>query len=177
MNEIDYLVIKLTSGDGNGVPVGLIEEPPMLYLTLKTRYPTVQFSDVPNPAETEPYWYGVFEWTVDPTLTQIFTKDNYTKTYQDVGLTKHTDGIWRRTWAEIDATPEEIATRTENESVSLLAKRTKELRQSDFSQVADAPNYVKAKQSEWNTYRQALRDLPQQAGFPWNITFPQKPTK
>ncbi len=29
---------------------------------------------------------------------------------------------------------------------------------------------------EWRTYRQALRDVPLQAGFPDNITWPVKPT-
>jgi len=28
---------------------------------------------------------------------------------------------------------------------------------------------------EWKSYRQALRDVPQQAGFPTEITWPQKP--
>ena len=28
---------------------------------------------------------------------------------------------------------------------------------------------------EWVTYRQALRDLPSQAGFPENVTWPTKP--
>ena len=28
---------------------------------------------------------------------------------------------------------------------------------------------------EWKTYRQALRDVPSQAGFPDNITWPTKP--
>lgn len=32
-----------------------------------------------------------------------------------------------------------------------------------------------AKQAEWSTYRQALLDVPQQAGFPDNITWPTKP--
>ena len=30
---------------------------------------------------------------------------------------------------------------------------------------------------EWATYRQALRDIPQQDGFPFNITFPVAPDK
>ena len=30
---------------------------------------------------------------------------------------------------------------------------------------------------EWAVYRQALRDLPQQEGFPFNITFPVAPDK
>tara|TARA_R110000823_G_scaffold252900_1_gene375433 strand:- start:69 stop:317 length:249 start_codon:yes stop_codon:yes gene_type:complete len=28
---------------------------------------------------------------------------------------------------------------------------------------------------EWSTYRQALRDVPSQSGFPDNITWPTKP--
>ena len=30
---------------------------------------------------------------------------------------------------------------------------------------------------DWARYRQALRDLPQQAGFPFNIQFPVKPSE
>ena len=32
-----------------------------------------------------------------------------------------------------------------------------------------------AKQAEWSTYRQALLDVPQQAGFPHDIIWPTKP--
>ena len=32
-----------------------------------------------------------------------------------------------------------------------------------------------ATQAEWSTYRQALLDVPQQAGFPTNITWPESP--
>jgi hypothetical protein len=27
----------------------------------------------------------------------------------------------------------------------------------------------------WEVYRQALRDIPEQAGFPWNVTWPEQP--
>jgi hypothetical protein len=42
---------------------------------------------------------------------------------------------------------------------------------SDWTQVADAP----VDQSAWATYRQALRDVPNQAGFPENINWPTRP--
>jgi hypothetical protein len=166
------LVIKLTSGDGNGVPVGLVESPPMLYTNFKALYPTVTFSEKATALETEPYWYGVYEWANVPT-EQL----PHTQSYKDVGLTKHEDGIWRDTFVVRDATPEEITERTEIEKNRILRLRNKELRYSDFSQVADAPDYVKAKLSEWNAYRQALRDLPSQQGFPWEVTIPTKPSK
>lgn len=45
------------------------------------------------------------------------------------------------------------------------------LASSDWTQVADAP----VDQAAWATYRQALRDIPQQEGFPENIVWPESP--
>jgi hypothetical protein len=177
MSGIDYLVIKLTSEDGSGLPIGLVESPPMLWLTLKERNPGFSWSYPPIASEVEQFGYGLFEWTDDPTYGQIFTKDNYTKSYKADGLTKDANGIWKRTWTEIDATPEEIAKRTEKKQNEILQLRKIGLNQSDFVFLPDAPNYVKAKLSEWESYRQLLRDLTQQAGFPWDITMPVKPNK
>jgi hypothetical protein len=49
--------------------------------------------------------------------------------------------------------------------------RDRLLAASDWTQVADAPVDAAA----WATYRQALRDVPQQEGFPDNITWPEAP--
>lgn len=35
---------------------------------------------------------------------------------------------------------------------------------------------VKVFSGAWAKYRQTLRDLPQQKGFPFNVTFPEAPT-
>lgn len=40
----------------------------------------------------------------------------------------------------------------------------------------DAPDAVKAKADAWGVYRQALRALPEQPGFPLNITWPVAPS-
>lgn len=45
------------------------------------------------------------------------------------------------------------------------------LAQSDWTQVADAP----VDQAAWATYRQALRDVPAQAGFPTDVVWPIEP--
>jgi len=45
------------------------------------------------------------------------------------------------------------------------------LTQTDWTQVADAP----VDKAAWAAYRQALRDIPQQIGFPTTITWPEKP--
>ena len=51
-------------------------------------------------------------------------------------------------------------------------QRNSLLTASDWTQAADVPQATK---DLWATYRQALRDIPQQAGFPTNVTWPQKP--
>lgn len=58
------------------------------------------------------------------------------------------------------------------EVASILNKRDSLLAACDWTQVADAP----VNQAAWSTYRQALRDLPDQAGFPDNVTWPTAPT-
>ncbi len=54
---------------------------------------------------------------------------------------------------------------------SVRAQRTQKLKDSDWTQVADAP----VDKAAWATYRQALRDIPSQAGFPWDIQWPVEP--
>ena len=48
------------------------------------------------------------------------------------------------------------------------------LRASDWTQMADSPLTVE-KKAEWATYRQALRDLPAQPGFPHEIVWQRRP--
>lgn len=49
--------------------------------------------------------------------------------------------------------------------------RTENLNASDWTQLADSP----VDKAVWATYRQALRDITAQTGFPWNVTWPDQP--
>lgn len=49
--------------------------------------------------------------------------------------------------------------------------RNQKLKDTDWTQVADSP----VDKAAWATYRQALRDITSQTGFPWNVTWPAKP--
>jgi hypothetical protein len=51
-------------------------------------------------------------------------------------------------------------------------KRNNLLTASDWTQHKDIPDETSTK---WTTYRQALRDVPSQSGFPTTITWPSKP--
>ena len=56
-------------------------------------------------------------------------------------------------------------------SQSVGAERDSLLSESDWTQVADAP----VDKAAWATYRQALRDIPTQTGFPKAVLWPEKP--
>ena len=51
-------------------------------------------------------------------------------------------------------------------------ERTARLRDSDWTQVPDVPLDNK---EAWATYRQELRDVPNQSGFPREIDWPSQP--
>jgi hypothetical protein len=65
----------------------------------------------------------------------------------------------------------DAAKAAEKKSAQARSERDQLLSASDWTQVADAP----VDQAAWATYRQSLRDIPQQAGFPSNVTWPSKP--
>ena len=54
-------------------------------------------------------------------------------------------------------------------------KRDKLLAATDWTQVLDAPIDAATRES-YRAYRQALRDLPEQEGFPGTITWPELPS-
>lgn len=54
---------------------------------------------------------------------------------------------------------------------SAISERNRRLFSSDWTQVPDAP----VDQAAWQVYRQALRDITLQEGFPTNIIWPQPP--
>jgi hypothetical protein len=51
------------------------------------------------------------------------------------------------------------------------SERNQKLSETDWTQLADAP----VNQAEWAKYRQALRDVTLQVGFPDAVVWPKKP--
>lgn len=63
------------------------------------------------------------------------------------------------------------ATKDAEQAKSVREQRNKLLADTDWTQVSDAP----VDKAAWATYRQALRDVSAQDGFPWNVTWPVQP--
>ena len=56
-------------------------------------------------------------------------------------------------------------------AAEVRAERSAKLAATDWTQITDAT----ADKTAWATYRQALRDISAQSGFPNNVTWPDAP--
>lgn len=92
-----------------------------------------------------------------------------TLTYQDT-----VDGdakVVNRTWYPISYSSEEI----DAEWSRMRGSRNGRLRACDYTQLPDAPLTTQEK-TNWASYRQMLRDLPQNTTNPFDVTWPTPPS-
>lgn len=81
------------------------------------------------------------------------------------------NGQWFTKFSVADMDADAVAALDAKHAELIRADRDARLANSDWTQVADAP----VDQTAWAAYRQALRDVPTQAGFPWDVTWPTEP--
>jgi len=70
--------------------------------------------------------------------------------------------------AEIAA---DAAQKDTEQAASVRTSRTEKLKDCDWTQISDST----ADKAAWATYRQSLRDITKQAGFPWTVEWPVQP--
>ena len=97
------------------------------------------------------------KWYINYVLGPVFTDREATETEP------------AKTAAEQEA--EYKAMKDAEQATQVRASRAIKLAESDWTQLTDAP----VNSALWATYRQALRNVPAQAGFPWDITWPTEP--
>jgi hypothetical protein len=120
------------------------------------------------PEEVEQHGYGVFEWAWAPEVLP-------TQTAESVGVTRHSDGIFRPTFNVRAATQAELDAKYAQVAAEVRGRRNFKLKNSDITQLPQATEQMKAKSTEWQAYRQALRDISAQEGFPFDVQWPAKP--
>ena len=81
------------------------------------------------------------------------------------------DGEWVEKWKVVTATTDEKAIIDRDAAVDVRSNRENRLRETDWAAGSDL-----TMSDEMKTYRQDLRDVPAQAGFPHTITWPTKPS-
>lgn len=77
---------------------------------------------------------------------------------------------WTQVYAVEDMTPEEASQRYEEWATKARTLRDGWLADTDWTALSD-----RTMTPEMATYRQALRDITTQEGFPYNVTWPTKP--
>jgi hypothetical protein len=81
------------------------------------------------------------------------------------------DGKWYTKYSVADMDQDAKTAKDTEQAKAIRSQRTDKLKGSDWTQVADAP----VDKAAWATYRQALRDITAQPGFPWDTQWPDAP--
>ncbi len=81
------------------------------------------------------------------------------------------DGKWFTKYSVVDMDQDAKDALDAQQAASVRSQRTQKLAESDWTQVADAP----VDKAAWAVYRQGLRDVTAQTGFPWEVTWPDQP--
>jgi hypothetical protein len=111
------------------------------------------------------------DWNVFPVAEQ--SPPEYNPANQNLNQLNPTlvDGEWLQTWQVTAASAEEIAERLQDKEAEVRQQRNELLSACDWTQLPDSP----ADHEAWAAYRQELRDVTAQEGFPWDVTWPETP--
>ena len=150
------MYVKVKNGVVEAFPYGQNE---LMRDNPNTSFPTVMSNE------------GLAEWDVFPVqpteIPQPFDPIEQNSTYGDPVML---GGVWVQTWIITPASPEQIAQRTNDLANSVRAQRDVLLGETDWMALTDT-----TLTSAWATYRQELRDVTKQPGFPKSVVWPTKP--
>lgn len=110
--------------------------------------------------------FGVISVAVDP---EPFT-DHENDAVRDDPVQEN--GVWVQHWRLVPCDTERSTQKLSQQQAVIRAERDRLVAQTDWTQGKDIPDSVS---QLWAPYRQDLRDVPQQAGFPWTISWPLPP--
>lgn len=82
------------------------------------------------------------------------------------------NGVWTQQYVVTTMSDEESSAKRAEQAYRIREERDRLLVQADWTQGKDIPDNVSG---PWAVYRQSLRDVPKQAGFPWAIEWPTQP--
>lgn len=100
-----------------------------------------------------------------PTRYQVAFRD---------GVEQQADGKWYTKYSVADMDAEAIAAKDAAQAAAIRTDRNKRLADTDWRVI----KHLELNENipgTWEVYRQALRDVPSQAGFPWDVQWPAQP--
>jgi len=134
---------------------------------VRSMYPNTSFPSQWTPALVE-------ELGLDPVFeSPTPTTTRYQTAYKD-GVEQDAQGRWLWKWSISEMDDETKAAKDAEAAKAVRADRDRRLAECDWVVIKN----LELNQNipgVWEVYRQGLRDLPAQAGFPHDITWPSKP--
>ena len=110
------------------------------------------------------------DWDVYPVVLGPIPTPAVGYTVEQESEPTYADGVWTLNFTTRAFTQKE----SDGLADSIRIQRDGLLTQSDWTQLPDSPLSTADKEA-WATYRQALRDITAQTGFPYQITWPTAP--
>jgi hypothetical protein len=154
------MFIKLENGQPTGNP--LIDQN-MWYL-----FPNFNWNRVITPNMIAELGYGIFEFT------QIPQAPRYTKIAETKPALNANNGIWYQQWETVDMNQDEKNEVNVKQAINVRYQRNGKLQETDWVLLPDSPLSDAMKQT-MIVYRQQLRDVTEQSGFPWDVVWPNNP--
>jgi hypothetical protein len=142
-----------------------IEKYPYSIGDLRKANPNVSFSAYPSDDDLRDYGLERVYFSTQPSFAETQVLEESTPVFNTESQR------WEQVWVVREMTQEEMQNLVEEKSNIIRQDRNQKLASSDWTQVADAP----VDKATWATYRQALRDITSQSGFPLNVTYPDVP--
>ena len=145
---------------------GAVDQYPYNIYQLKMAHPTVRFPADPSDATLQEF--GIFRvfFATPPSVsnTQVLEEDLpvFSAEYQR----------WTQVWRVRDMTESEVQQRNDSKASEIRTERNEKIAKTDWTQLPDCSVDNK---TAWATYRQALRDITAQTGFPWTVDWPEQP--
>lgn len=108
---------------------------------------------------------------LDPVLESAAPATTRYQTAVKNGVEQDAKGNWVWAWTVTDMSDEAKVALDKSQASAVRATRNALISKCDWTQLSDAP----VDKIAWATYRQALRDIPEQTGFPWDVAWPIQP--
>lgn len=146
-----------------GKPVGN----PINQHQFRRLFPNVSFT---NPLESEDVvsrGYALFQDKLSPEPGRY-------EVIKETTPVQVSDDLWERGWSAISMTAEEKASVDSLQAEISRVDRTGRLLACDWTLTSDSP-LSESQKAACIEYRQKLRDVPNQSGFPWEVVWPELP--
>lgn len=143
------------------------KEYPVAPENFRMLFPKVSFPGYLTPSDVEPYGFGLYAYTPKPEVGR------YEKVVES-SPQKNSEGIWVQQWLVVEMSEDEKLIVNNNKEDDIRGLRNYRLLSSDWTHLLDN-NLTSDQKNAWILYRQSLRDISEQSGFPWDINWPIEP--